>query len=151
MQAQLWQLAQRTTALPFGRGAFTLATTCTLLTEVLWLPHLSSAVHLSISHVLYLHFMVFYQALAIPKLVLAGRLPAQQNAMVNSLSLSFNIFLSIFLRDRVSIILKLSISVLNFLSIDNLYSVMLAHRNGAFLISHCDRLVGLPLTSYLFI
>ncbi|XP_075104821.1 anaphase-promoting complex subunit 1-like isoform X3 [Nicotiana tabacum] len=54
-QAQLWQLAQRTTALPFGRGAFTLATTCTLLTE----------------------------ALTVPKLVLAGRLPAQQNATVN--------------------------------------------------------------------
>ncbi|KAJ9683860.1 hypothetical protein PVL29_016384 [Vitis rotundifolia] len=54
-QAQLWQLAQRTTALPLGRGAFTLATTCTLLTE----------------------------ALAVPKLVLAGRLPAQQNATVN--------------------------------------------------------------------
>ncbi|MCD7447533.1 Anaphase-promoting complex subunit 1 [Datura stramonium] len=54
-QAQLWQLAQRTTALPFGRGAFTLATTCTLLTE----------------------------ALVVPKLVLAGRLPAQQNATVN--------------------------------------------------------------------
>ncbi|GFY82115.1 E3 ubiquitin ligase [Actinidia rufa] len=33
-QAQLWQLAQRTTALPLGRGAFTLATTSTLLTEV---------------------------------------------------------------------------------------------------------------------
>ncbi|XP_058181037.1 anaphase-promoting complex subunit 1 isoform X3 [Rhododendron vialii] len=54
-QAQLWQLAQRTTALPFGRGAFTLATTSTLLTE----------------------------ALTVPKLVLAGRLPAQQNAIVN--------------------------------------------------------------------
>ncbi|XP_027163442.1 anaphase-promoting complex subunit 1 [Coffea eugenioides] len=54
-QAQLWQLAQRTTSLPFGRGAFTLATTCTLLTE----------------------------ALTVPKLVLAGRLPAQQNATVN--------------------------------------------------------------------
>ncbi|CAI9091739.1 OLC1v1026843C1 [Oldenlandia corymbosa var. corymbosa] len=54
-QAQLWQLAQRTTSLPFGRGAFTLATTHTLLTE----------------------------ALAVPKLVLAGRLPAQQNAVVN--------------------------------------------------------------------
>ncbi|KAK9159119.1 hypothetical protein Scep_005693 [Stephania cephalantha] len=54
-QAQLWQLAQRTTALPLGRGAFTLATTCTLLTE----------------------------ALVIPKLVLAGRLPSQQNATVN--------------------------------------------------------------------
>ncbi|XP_058110276.1 anaphase-promoting complex subunit 1 isoform X2 [Magnolia sinica] len=54
-QAQLWQLAQRTTALPLGRGAFTLATTCTLLTE----------------------------ALAVPKLVLAGRLLAQQNATVN--------------------------------------------------------------------
>ncbi|KAK9124538.1 hypothetical protein Sjap_014140 [Stephania japonica] len=54
-QAQLWQLAQRTTALPVGRGAFTLATTCTLLTE----------------------------ALVIPKLVLAGRLPSQQNATVN--------------------------------------------------------------------
>ncbi|KAL6977480.1 hypothetical protein U1Q18_026279 [Sarracenia purpurea var. burkii] len=54
-QAQLWQLAQRTTALPLGRGAFTLATTSTLLTE----------------------------ALTVPKLVLAGRLPAQQNATVN--------------------------------------------------------------------
>lgn len=54
-QAQLWQLAQRTTALPFGRGAFTLATTCTLLTE----------------------------AITVPKLVLAGRLPAQQNATIN--------------------------------------------------------------------
>ncbi|EYU26801.1 hypothetical protein ABFS82_06G140000 [Erythranthe guttata] len=54
-QTQLWHLAQRTTALPFGRGAFTLGTICTLLTE----------------------------ALAVPKLVLAGRLPAQQNAMVN--------------------------------------------------------------------
>ncbi|KAL0382140.1 UNVERIFIED_CONTAM: Anaphase-promoting complex subunit [Sesamum calycinum] len=51
-QTQLWHLAQRTTALPFGRGAFTLGTICTLLTE----------------------------ALAVPKLVLAGRLPAQQNA-----------------------------------------------------------------------
>ncbi|KAJ9539792.1 hypothetical protein OSB04_026298 [Centaurea solstitialis] len=54
-QAQLWQLAQRTTALPVGRGAFTLSTTCTLLTE----------------------------ALPVPKLILAGRLPAQQNATVN--------------------------------------------------------------------
>ncbi|KAL2945094.1 Anaphase-promoting complex subunit 1 [Bienertia sinuspersici] len=54
-QAQLWQFAQRTTALPVGRGAFTLATSCTLLTE----------------------------ALTVPKLVLAGRLPAQQNATVN--------------------------------------------------------------------
>ncbi|XP_016575540.1 anaphase-promoting complex subunit 1 isoform X1 [Capsicum annuum] len=54
-QAQLWQLAQRTTALPFGRGAFTLSTTCTLLTE----------------------------ALTVPKLILAGRLPSQQNATVN--------------------------------------------------------------------
>ncbi|TYH51969.1 hypothetical protein ES332_D10G318400v1 [Gossypium tomentosum] len=54
-QAQLWQLAQRTTALPLGRGAFTLATIYTLLTE----------------------------AFTVPKLVLAGRLPAQQNATVN--------------------------------------------------------------------
>ncbi|KAL8463255.1 hypothetical protein ACS0TY_034046 [Phlomoides rotata] len=54
-QTQLWHLAQRTTALPFGRGAFTLGTICTILTE----------------------------ALAVPKLVLAGRLPAQQNAKVN--------------------------------------------------------------------
>ncbi|KDP44743.1 hypothetical protein JCGZ_01243 [Jatropha curcas] len=54
-QAQLWQLAQRTTALPLGRGAFTLATISTLLTE----------------------------AFTVPKLVLAGRLPAQQNATVN--------------------------------------------------------------------
>ncbi|KAH7290973.1 hypothetical protein KP509_30G071400 [Ceratopteris richardii] len=54
-QAQLWQLAQRTTSLPFGRGAFTLATMRTLLTEVL----------------------------SIPKLVLAGCLPSQHDAMVN--------------------------------------------------------------------
>ncbi|GJR84537.1 anaphase-promoting complex subunit 1 isoform X1 [Tanacetum coccineum] len=54
-QAQLWQLAQRTTALPIGRGAFTLSTTCTMLTE----------------------------ALPVPKLILAGRLPAQHNATVN--------------------------------------------------------------------
>ncbi|KAK9061061.1 hypothetical protein SSX86_018241 [Deinandra increscens subsp. villosa] len=54
-QAQLWQLAQRTTTLPVGRGAFTLSTTCTLLTE----------------------------ALPVPKLILAGRLPTQKNATVN--------------------------------------------------------------------
>ncbi|KAH7677904.1 Anaphase-promoting complex subunit 1 protein [Dioscorea alata] len=54
-QHQLWNLAQRTTSLPFGRGAFTLATTYTLLTE----------------------------ALSFPKLSLAGRLPAQQNATVS--------------------------------------------------------------------
>lgn len=54
-QSQLWNLAQRTTALPFGRGAFTLATIYTLLTE----------------------------DFTVPKLVLAGRLPAQQNATVN--------------------------------------------------------------------
>ncbi|KAJ8769461.1 hypothetical protein K2173_002951 [Erythroxylum novogranatense] len=54
-QAQLWHLAQRTTALPVGRGAFTLATISTLLTE----------------------------AFTVPKLVLVGRLPAQQNATVN--------------------------------------------------------------------
>uniref|UniRef100_A0A2P2JSX6 Anaphase-promoting complex subunit 1 n=4 Tax=Rhizophora mucronata TaxID=61149 RepID=A0A2P2JSX6_RHIMU len=54
-QAQLWHLAQRTTALPIGRGAFTLATISTLLTE----------------------------AFTVPKLVLAGRLPTQQNATVN--------------------------------------------------------------------
>ncbi|XP_024523349.1 anaphase-promoting complex subunit 1 isoform X2 [Selaginella moellendorffii] len=54
-QAQLWQLAQRTTALPFGRGAFTLSTLRPLLTE----------------------------ALPIPKLVLAGRLPSQHDATVN--------------------------------------------------------------------
>ncbi|EXB88404.1 Anaphase-promoting complex subunit 1 [Morus notabilis] len=54
-QAQLWHIAQRTTSLPLGRGAFTLGTIYTLLTE----------------------------AFAVPKLVLAGRLPAQQNATVN--------------------------------------------------------------------
>jgi anaphase-promoting complex subunit 1 len=54
-QALLLQLAQRTTALPAGRGAFTLATAVPVLTE----------------------------ALPLPKLVLAGRLPAQQNATVN--------------------------------------------------------------------
>lgn len=36
MKAQLWHLAQRTTSLPLGRGAFTLATIYTLLTEVLF-------------------------------------------------------------------------------------------------------------------
>lgn len=51
----LWQLAQRTTALPTGRGAFTLASAGPILTE----------------------------ALPVPKLVLAGRLPTQQNATVN--------------------------------------------------------------------
>ncbi|XP_031485584.1 anaphase-promoting complex subunit 1 isoform X2 [Nymphaea colorata] len=54
-QAHLWQLAHRTTALPLGRGAFTLATTCTFMTE----------------------------ALVVPKLVLAGHLPSQHNATVN--------------------------------------------------------------------
>lgn len=54
-QTQLWNFAQRTTSLPLGRGAFTLATIHTLLTE----------------------------AFSVPKLVLAGRLPAQQNATVN--------------------------------------------------------------------
>ncbi|KAM6598818.1 anaphase-promoting complex subunit 1 [Cannabis sativa] len=54
-QARLWHVAQRTTSLPLGRGAFTLGTIYTLLTEVF----------------------------AVPKLVLAGRLPAQQNATVN--------------------------------------------------------------------
>ncbi|KAB1217628.1 Anaphase-promoting complex subunit 1 [Morella rubra] len=39
-QAQLWNLAQRTTALPIGRGAFTLATIYTLLTEVNLDPNL---------------------------------------------------------------------------------------------------------------
>jgi len=37
VKAQLWHLAQRTTALPLGRGAFTLATISTLLTEVFFL------------------------------------------------------------------------------------------------------------------
>ncbi|XP_010543717.1 PREDICTED: anaphase-promoting complex subunit 1 isoform X2 [Tarenaya hassleriana] len=54
-QDQLWCIAQRTAALPIGRGAFTLSTIHTLLTE----------------------------AFTVPKLVLAGRLPAQQNAIVN--------------------------------------------------------------------
>lgn len=35
VKTQLWNLAQRTTSLPLGRGAFTLATIHTLLTEVL--------------------------------------------------------------------------------------------------------------------
>ncbi|CAN8257090.1 unnamed protein product [Cochlearia groenlandica] len=54
-QDQLWRIAQRTAVLPLGRGAFTLSTIHTLLTE----------------------------AFTVPKLVLAGRLPAQQNAIVN--------------------------------------------------------------------
>eukprot|EP01018_Ginkgo_biloba_P012111 Gb_37425 [translate_table: standard] len=40
-QARLLYLTHRTTALPFGRGAFTLATTWTLLTEVLTVPKLN--------------------------------------------------------------------------------------------------------------
>lgn len=51
-QQQLWNFAQRTTALPFGRGAFTLATTYTLLTEV--------RVHTSVSLYLGLLVLVFY-------------------------------------------------------------------------------------------
>ncbi|XP_010423455.1 PREDICTED: anaphase-promoting complex subunit 1 isoform X1 [Camelina sativa] len=54
-QDQLWRIAQRTAVLPLGRGAFTLSTIHTLLTE----------------------------AFTVPKLVLAGRLPAQQNAIIN--------------------------------------------------------------------
>ncbi|KAJ4908777.1 Anaphase-promoting complex subunit 1 [Raphanus sativus] len=54
-QDQLWRIAQRTAVLPLGRGAFTLSTIHTLLTE----------------------------AFTVPKLVFAGRLPAQQNAIVN--------------------------------------------------------------------
>lgn len=54
-QLQLRQVAHRTTALPFGRAAFTLATARPLPTE----------------------------ALPIPKLVLAGRLPSQQDATVS--------------------------------------------------------------------
>eukprot|EP00898_Chlorokybus_atmophyticus_P000905 jgi/Chlat1/1815/Chrsp135S02131 len=54
-QARLWRLAARTTALPVGRGAFTLGTWQPLLTE----------------------------ALTVPKLNLSGRLPKQQNAVIN--------------------------------------------------------------------
>ncbi|KAK7361121.1 hypothetical protein VNO77_03162 [Canavalia gladiata] len=54
-QAQLWHIAQRTTSLPLGREAFTHATIHTLLIE----------------------------AFTVPKLVLACRLPAQQNATIN--------------------------------------------------------------------
>ncbi|KAL9278535.1 Anaphase-promoting complex subunit 1 [Arabidopsis thaliana] len=54
-QDHLWRIAQRTAVLPLGRGAFTLSTIHTLLTE----------------------------AFTVPKLVLAGRLPSQQNAIVN--------------------------------------------------------------------
>ncbi|CAI7919194.1 unnamed protein product, partial [Closterium sp. NIES-53] len=53
-QAQLWQVAHRTVALPLGRAAFTFATAPPTLT----------------------------QALSVPKLVLAGRLTAQNDATV---------------------------------------------------------------------
>ncbi|KAH9317547.1 hypothetical protein KI387_019316, partial [Taxus chinensis] len=54
-QAYLLHLTQRTTAQPFGRGAFTLATTGTLLTE----------------------------ALTIPVLEVAGRVPSMRNMIVH--------------------------------------------------------------------
>ncbi|KAI8534757.1 hypothetical protein RHMOL_Rhmol10G0121600 [Rhododendron molle] len=46
LMAQLWQLAQRTTALPLGHGAFTTATTSTLLTEVNLDPNLRNILEL---------------------------------------------------------------------------------------------------------
>ncbi|KAH0895291.1 hypothetical protein HID58_044859 [Brassica napus] len=64
-QDQLWRIAQRTAVLPLGRGAFTLSTIHTLLTEAKF--YLTKAI----------------PAFTVPKLVLAGRLPAQQNAVVN--------------------------------------------------------------------
>jgi hypothetical protein len=51
MQVRLWHLAARTTALPMGRGALTLGTSHLLLTE----------------------------PVPIPKLVLSGRVPQQDN------------------------------------------------------------------------
>lgn len=58
-QGHLWHLTPRTTALPFGRGAFTLASTWTLLTEAMTIPALdvsgrvavmnNSIVHLNIT------------------------------------------------------------------------------------------------------
>ena len=51
VQAQLWQLTQRTTSLPLGRGAFTLATIYTLLTEVLML----------LCFYIYFHQLIFYE------------------------------------------------------------------------------------------
>ncbi|CAN6805344.1 unnamed protein product [Brassica oleracea] len=64
-QDQLWRIAQRTAVLPLGRGAFTLSTIHTLLTEAIFF------------------FLAKSIAFTVPKLVLAGRLPAQQNAIVN--------------------------------------------------------------------
>ncbi|KAK3244197.1 hypothetical protein CYMTET_46182, partial [Cymbomonas tetramitiformis] len=55
MQAHLWHLAARTTALALGRGAFTLATSNLLLTE----------------------------PVPIPRLVLSGRVPQQSNATIS--------------------------------------------------------------------
>lgn len=52
IQTQLWHLAQRTTTLPFGRGAFTLGTICTLLTEVLLL--------FGFSYYYNLYYLVFF-------------------------------------------------------------------------------------------
>jgi anaphase-promoting complex subunit 1 len=55
MQAHLWVLAARTSALPLGRGALTLATSRLLLTE----------------------------PVPIPRLNLSGRVPQQNNATIS--------------------------------------------------------------------
>lgn len=87
-QQQLWNFAQRTTALPFGRGAFTLATTYTLLTEVWvhtkmsWMTDVGFCTSGTFISYLSQKYFLLLQVLVFPKLVLAGRLPAQQNATV---------------------------------------------------------------------
>ncbi|CAN6838494.1 unnamed protein product [Brassica oleracea] len=78
-QDQLWRIAQRTAVLPLGRGAFTLSTIHTLLTEANF--YITKAIP-GFYH-LFTFSLTFLQAFTVPKLVLAGRLPAQQNAVVN--------------------------------------------------------------------
>ncbi|RID73023.1 hypothetical protein BRARA_B00196 [Brassica rapa] len=84
-QDQLWRIAQRTAVLPLGRGAFTLSTIHTLLTEAKFYLTKVIPVFLSLlrSPSRFTLSLPFLQAFTVPKLVLAGRLPAQQNAVVN--------------------------------------------------------------------
>lgn len=86
VQDQLWRIAQRTAVLPLGRGAFTLSTIHTLLTEAHF--YLTKAIlGFNICNDSFkIHILSeILQAFTVPKLVLAGRLPAQQNAVVSKI------------------------------------------------------------------
>lgn len=83
-QDHLWRIAQRTAVLPLGRGAFTLSTIHTLLTEVIcYLQQELDMVLITCNYYLMIYILSeILQAFTVPKLVLAGRLPSQQNAIV---------------------------------------------------------------------